>query len=139
MKKLILLLLFITTSICYSQKIKIKKNKVLVDKKEYMQCEKENTYETFGIYLSELNSDEQKIKITIHSNETHMYLDDDYAKISFLTKGTQAEIKSRSLKNMVKLLIKNKVLTSDGKIDEEKIELFIKNYDENITNRTIRN
>jgi hypothetical protein len=85
-----------------------------------------------------LNSDEQVIKIILNSNETHMYLEDDYIQIKFLTKGEQAEIKSRSIEDCVLMLIKQKVLSAEGVLDESRIELFVKNFDEKISSRTIR-
>ena len=35
-------------------------------------------------------------------------------------------------------LVQNKVIDNTGKLNEEKVDLIIKNYDENITERTIR-
>ncbi len=66
-----------------------------------------------------------------------MYLDDDFLQTTFLATGQKFEIKGRVYKDVLLLLLKNKVLTSDGVIDDSKIELFIKNYDEKITDRTL--
>jgi hypothetical protein len=60
-----------------------------------------------------------------------MELSDDYTQIKFITTGVKAEISGGDLRQAIKILLKNDVLTADGAIDESKIELFIKNYDEN--------
>ena len=51
-----------------------------------------------------------------------------------------AEIKlNKSWKSIISWLMKNKIINNQGEVNNDKVELFIKNYDENITNRTIRN
>jgi hypothetical protein len=68
-----------------------------------------------------------------------MELSDDFTQIKFITTGVKAEISGGDLRQAIKILLKNDVLKPDGTIDESKIELFMKNYDENISNRTIIN
>jgi len=66
-----------------------------------------------------------------------MHLDDDYTQIKFLTIGQKVEIRGGNLKEAIKLLLKNEIIKDDGTLDEAKIDLFIKNYDENISERTV--
>ena len=62
---------------------------------------------------------------------------DDYTQIKFPDNRAKADIKGRDLREAIKILLKNEVLRPDGTLDETKIEMFIKNYDEKITDRTI--
>ena len=67
-------------------------------------------------------------------------LRDDFIKIKFLDIGKKLEFKfPKTLKGIVKWLVQKKIITLDGEINYDKVDLFIENYDENITNRTIRN
>ena len=74
-----------------------------------------------------------------NSNETPKYYEDDFTQIRFLTFGKLLETKiNKSWTNLLEWLVQNKVIDNTGKLNEEKVDLIIKNYDENITERTIR-
>ena len=45
---------------------------------------------------------------------------------------------NKPFKKIIEWMIKKKVITEEGAVDTDKLELFVKNYDENITNRTVR-
>lgn len=139
MKKQLLFTAFVlmTTFVC-AQKIKFKKNKILIDKKEFLNYERGGTFGALEYDLTEINSKKRIITLVSIDNGTHMNIDDDYTKIRFLTKGENAEIRGGNLKIAIKLLLKNEVLRKDGTLDESKIEMFIKNYDENISQRTLQ-
>lgn len=132
-------LLCLTTLVSFSQKVKFKKNKIFVDDKEFLSFEQGGTFGAVAYDLSELNSKKRIIILVENNGGTHMELSDDYTQIKFLTNGAKAEISGGDLRNAIKLLIKNEVLKADGTLDETKIDLFIKNYDEKISERTIIN
>jgi len=140
MKKIILTAIFaLTTLNGFSQKVKVKKNMFLVDDKEFLSFEKGGTFGAVNYDLSELNSKKRIITLVQNDGGTHMELSDDYTQIKFITTGLKAEISGGDLRNAIKLLLKNEVLRPDGTLDESKIELFIKNYDEKISERTVIN
>jgi hypothetical protein len=140
MKKSILTtLLCLKAMLCFSQEVKFKKDLILVDKKEFLSFEKGGTFGAVSYDLYELVSKKRIITLVYNNGGTHMELSDDYTQIKFITTGVKAEISGGDLRQAIKILLKNDVLTADGAIDESKIELFIKNYDENISNRTIIN
>ena len=140
MKKSILTtLLSLMTMLCFSQEVKFKKNIIFVDKKEFLSFEKGGTFGAVSYDLHELVSKKRIITLVYNNGGTHMELSDDYTQIKFITTGVKAEISGGDLRQIIKILLKNEVLTAGGTIDESKIELFIKNYDENISNRTIIN
>jgi hypothetical protein len=140
MKKSILTtLLCLKAMLCFSQEVKFKKDLILVDKKEFLSFEKGGTFGAVSYDLYELVSKKRIITLVYNNGGTHMELSDDYTQIKFITTGVKAEISGGDLRQAIKILLKNDVLKPDGTIDESKIELFIKNYDENISNRTIIN
>ncbi|WP_177733859.1 hypothetical protein [Flavobacterium inviolabile] len=138
MKKIALtsLLIFIT-SLSYSQKIKFKNDKVLADDKELFKTERTGVFGANGFIFIPLNSNKPLFSLIANNGGTHMHLDDDYTQIKFLTIGQKAEIRGGNLKEAIKLLLKNEIIKDDGTLDEAKIDLFIKNYDENISERTV--
>jgi len=140
MKKSILTtLLSLMTMLCFSQEVKFKKDIIFVDKKEFLSFEKGGTFGAVSYDLHELVSKKRIITLVYNNGGTHMELSDDYTQIKFITTGVKAEISGGDLRQVIKKLLKNEVLKAGGTIDESKIELFIKNYDENISNRTIIN
>ena len=140
MKKSILTtLLCLKAMLCFSQEVKFKKDLILVDKKEFLSFEKGGTFGAVSYDLYELVSKKRILTLVYNNGGTHMELSDDYTQIKFITTGVKAEISGGDLRQAIKILLKNDVLKPDGTIDESKIELFIKNYDENISNRTIIN
>lgn len=129
--------MLISLTIC-AQKIKLKKEEVLLDGNAIMKYEKE-MWGVHKIHLYTLDTDKELIEINNNDNETTKYYDDDFVQIRFLTNGEMVEMKlNKSFPKIIEWLIKKKIITVDGKINEDNIELFVKNYDENITNRTVR-
>lgn len=141
MKRKILLSIAFTvlvSSLGFSQKVKLKKGKVLVDGKEIMTYKRES-WGAYKLHLFSLKSEDELIELNKNDNETSTYYDDDFLQIRFLTQGKVAEVKDkRSFKKIIQWLIKKKVITENGELNTDKVDLFIKNYDENITNRTVR-
>ena len=151
MKKCILTSAFLVLSFSFvfSQNVEIKDDKVYLDSTEILYYEKSNQ---FNHSFFSLNNKDEILFFKLDNNETPKYLDDDFIVINFLTQKKKVESKDtrkaisglgiNSKKNMQKLiewLLKEKVLNNDGTINTEKLELFYEKYNENITNRTIRN
>ena len=139
MKKIpfILAILLITTT-SYAQKIKLKKGDVLLDGKKVMTYDRED-WGTQKIHLFSLTDKKEQILMIKNDNETSGYYDDDFLQIKFLQLGEMVELKSKkSWKGIIAWLFKSNIIDDNGMVKEEEIDLFVKNYDENITDRTIR-
>ena len=136
--KIIYLLLIglFTTYVSLSQDIKLSKGKVLCDGKEILSFTKE-IFGEYQYHFFTLDSKEEILFIKKNDNQTKTF-DDDFTQIKFLQLGKMVETRlDKPWKKYIEWLMQNKVLDNNGKLDEEKVNLFIKNYNENITNRTI--
>ena len=121
-----------------AQKVKLKKDEVLLDGKAILKYEKES-WGVHKIHLFSLDTEEELIEVNNNHNETREFFDDDFVQIRFLSTGQIVEMKVRkTFRKMIEWLLKKKIITPDGQVDESKLDLFVKNYDENITNRTVR-
>jgi hypothetical protein len=135
-KKLLIIVFLFGTLLSHAQDIKLKKGIVYCDDKEILTY----TSEIFGVFqyhFFTLDTKEEILFIKKNDNGTTKF-EDDFTQIKFLKFGKMAETKQdKPWKKYILWLIQNKVLDTNGILNEEKIDLFIKNYDENITNRTV--
>ncbi len=123
-------------SISNAQKFNFKKDKVLLDGKEILKNDWEYIGSNVVYHLYDLETGDEIIMIKTDDNSTKDYNDDDYVRIRFPKSDKELEMKGRMmLKAYLQILHKNKVLNDDGSINEIKLDEFIKNYDENISNR----
>ena len=93
-------------------------------------------------YMYDLKTDALILSMQSMDNETRGYIEDDFTKIYFVKEKTTIEtnaLHGYSYKKTIEKLIKRKVIDENGNISESKLEEFADQYDENITNRTIRN
>ncbi len=128
----------ISTVTTFSQEIKLKDGKVLIDGKEILSYERQN-WGDMEIHFYNLETKDEVLYMKKNSNETRTYYEDDFTQIRFLTYGKLLETKiDKPWKKFVEWLFQNKVFDNTGKFNEEKVDLLIKNYDEKITARTIR-
>jgi AAA+ superfamily predicted ATPase len=129
-----------------AQEVEIKKDKVLLDGKEILRYEKENV---FNQSFYSLTDDEEILHYRFSDNETQQYMEDDYFILNFL--GQKVKVEStevsratvimssrKSSEKLIKWLLKDKVLNTDGTINPEKLDNFYQKYNEDITNRTVR-
>ena len=136
--KLLLLLLLSISYSAFSQNVKLKKNKLILDDKEIMNYELKNY--SHEIHLYNLNTNDEEIFIFYHDNETRENRGDDYLKIFFIKSNKKLEVALPfdSWKQRVKFLIENNVIDKDGNLIEDKIDLFVLKYNEDISKRTMR-
>ncbi|WP_298902621.1 hypothetical protein [uncultured Psychroserpens sp.] len=137
-------LLLLTALFCFTnmnaQKIKLKKGFVLVDGEKKFEYEKGDGGTELSLFT--LGKETEILFMLKNKNETVGYLDDDFKQITFINEKQKLETatyRSYPHKWFIKKLIKEKVLELDGKINSKKLNIFFSKYDENITNRTIRN
>ena len=130
---LLIFIAILSLNVANAQKVKLKKGKVILEKKEILKYEKS----AIELSLYELNKDDEIIFIKWMDNETTNYIEDDFIKIHFIELDLICELSTGyGRKGIINKLLKEKVLSLDGKLNEEKAKKFMKKYDEN---RTIRN
>lgn len=145
-KLLIFSLLTLSFNLYFTQKIEIKNDKVLFDGKPILKAEKINMNQ-YSFYT--LKNDDEILLYKGFDNETPQYINDDYYVLNFLTEKIKVESNDfsqiasfmnskKSMEKLVKWLMKEKVLTTDGELNSERVAIFKEKYDQNITERTIR-
>ena len=136
---LVLFCLFAPATLCAQQltnkdvKFKYKKEYVFVQKKEVLKLR----YSIGYFYVSDLNNGEEMMYFRINDNETPSYFDDDYVKVFFNDSEKEFESKSHQ-RILMAQMINEGVFDSDWNLVEENVDKFIRKYDENISNRTVR-
>ena len=136
---LVLFCLFAPATLCAQQlthkdvKFKYKKGYVFVQKKEVLKLR----YSIGYFYVSDLNTSEEMMYFRINDNETPSYFDDDYVKVFFNDSEKEFESKSHQ-RILMAQMINEGVFDSDWNLVEENVDKFIRKYDENISNRTVR-
>jgi hypothetical protein len=142
MKNILLITLFCLiapATLCAQQlthkdvKFKYKKGYVFVEKKEVLKLR----YAIGYFYVSDLNTGEEMMYFRINDNETPSYFDDDYVKVFFNDSEKEFESKSHQ-RILMAQMINEGVFDSDWNLIEENVDKFIRKYDENISNRTVR-
>lgn len=144
MKKFILfgLILFGALNFAFSQEVTIVKDKVFLDGKEILKYEKVNLAQ-YSFYS--LDTDEELFMLKLLDNGTSSYTEDDYFVLNFLTEKIKIETGDFShiatyfnpKKAMIKLinwLLKEKVLSTEGEINRDKLEIFHDKYHEEYIN-----
>lgn len=139
--------LLATTNFISAQKIEIKDNDVVLDGNNILKSEKINA----GQYSFYTLDDNEILMYKWFDNETPKFQDDDYYVLNFIEQKVKVQstdfskvvsgIGMNSRKNMEKMiswLLKEKVLTTDGKINADKVNTLFEKYEENITQRTVR-
>lgn len=145
-KLLTVFLLLLSFNLYFSQEVVIKDDKVLLDGKQILKAEKINVTQ-YSFYT--MKDDEEILMYRYMDNETPKYQDDDYYVLNFITEKTKVEstdftkilnfMNSRKgMEKLIKWLLKERVITSDGELNPERVQVFKDKYDENITERTFR-
>ena len=134
----ILLIAILATSSLYAQKVKLKKDKILIDGTEVFSYKLNQSKAWLSIY--ELNTNNELIFIKEATNGTYNYRNDDYTIYKFLGQDIIVEISTYTFwKSHIKFLLENKVFDVNGNLNITEIELLKTKFDENITERTIKN
>ena len=132
-----LILLLAITSM-NAQKVKLKKGKISVDGVEVFNYELNRGDGWISIY--NMSDNEEVIFIRIADNGTNNYPQDDYTIYKFLKQDVVVEVSGYTLwKNHVKFLLKNNVFDTNGLLNDSKIDHLKSKFDENITEKTVRN
>ena len=132
MKKIILIITVLISINSYSQKIKLKNEKVLIDGVEILSYKKVPSYNE--IYFYDLNTNEEVIFIKLDNNGTFHYDDDNFIKIFFAKTNTKIETKSLKYgfkgEETLKKLFFDGVIEKSGDINYEKLQSFSEKYND---------
>ncbi len=130
-KYLLLVLTFITSFKINAQEVKLSNNKVLVDKVARFNFDKKELGDSFSLY--KLDSKEEIIYMALNRNGTQHFQDDDYKRFTFIENNVTIEssrLKFKSWKSIIELLLEEKILNLDGKIDSVNLEKFKSKYND---------
>ncbi|HIB37781.1 hypothetical protein [Mesonia sp.] len=123
-----------------AQKVKFKKGDVLVDGEKIFTYEKQNLGNTISIYT--LDDNTEVLYMNFDDGGTLHYHDDNFMAMNFLIENVKIETSNfngRGFKYILGQMIKQGVISKNGEIVPEKLEIFSNKYDESITDRTIIN
>jgi hypothetical protein len=148
MKKIAMVMLLVLGATFFNaQKIEIKDDSVLLNGKAILKSEKINTFQ-YSFYTLD---DNEILMFRMFDNETPQYQADDYYVMNFIEQKVKVQctdfsrimsgLGMNSKKNMEKMmnwLLKEKVITPEGKVNADKVEVFYDKYDEKILERTMR-
>ena len=113
----------------FSQKVEFKEGIVLVDKVEVLSYELKNIKSDISIY--KLRTEDEIIFIKWFESST--FSSKPYLRIMFLKEDLELKVTTfGSYKSTIKWFIDEHVFDKDYNINLEKLELFIKKYDEKI-------
>ena len=147
LKKSILLSILFAMSfgILIGQDIDFKDKKILLDGNPILKYEKVDALQ-YSFYS--LESEDEVLMYKFFDNGTPRYKDDDYYVLNFLTEKKKVESMDfgkiysgmelspkKNMQKLIKWLVKEKVFTIEGKINKDKLDLFVEKYNENITQR----
>ncbi|OPC02409.1 hypothetical protein BAS09_11930 [Elizabethkingia ursingii] len=90
--KLVLVVLFLSAILVYSQKISIKKHILIIDDKEVFKTENTGQFGAYGYVFYSLQNETPILKIIANNGGTHMYLDDDFLQTTLLATGQKFDI-----------------------------------------------
>ena len=136
MKREILLMLFCSFFLiqtAQAQKVKLKDGIVYLDGEEFMAYESRDFGREFYVY--ELDDKENEvILVQLKDAAVNSRSYEAFVKIYFIRENKSLDITKRGTrKSFIKWFIENKVLTKDGRLNPEKIDLFIVKYDDDLT------
>jgi hypothetical protein len=145
-KLLIAFLLLLSFNMYFSQEVVIKDDKVLLDGKQILKAEKINIAQ-YSFYT--MKDDDEILMYRYMDNETPKYIEDDYFILNFLTEKVKVETTDiskianfmnsrKGMEKLIKWLLKERVINSDGELNPERVQIFKEKYNENITERTFR-
>jgi len=134
MKKSITIVFLLVSVLAFSQKVKMKKDKVIIDDVEVYNFEEEGRMTTF----STLSNEEFASVVTTSYQERNQgynpryssspqYLNHTVYTVKFLSSGKEVTT-DIGIKKIAAALYKSEMIDANGKIDEEKLNIFINKY-----------
>ena len=139
MKKVLFFSLIMIASFAFGQKVKIKKNVVLVDNKEWLLSEEDSFNYTI------FNQDKKELiflqYIRQNPNGNQLFLEGDkpnYYTVKFI--GTNKNIEIRQFpEDILKIIYKSELFNNDFTFNESKLDSLIEKYGNNFSKRANNN
>ena len=127
MKRIFTILLVMISLVSFSQKVKIKKDIVSIDEVEVYKIDEEGKSMT----LSTMAGNEFITMLrTVYKEWRNGYeFSPSVCTIKFLSNG-QEVLTDMSDKDIIKVIYKSGMVNADGKIDEDKANIFINKYND---------
>ncbi len=127
-KFLTILILFLTIQVVYSQKVKIKKNTVFVNDKEYLTTSDRGMFKE-SVSLYSLNGSKEIVFILDVPPQTSGEIKYPYYHylVKFIGTGKEIRFGDNRLKKLIKELYKSNVITDDG-LNIEQVNTFVEKY-----------
>ncbi|OCK52471.1 hypothetical protein BA768_11460 [Chryseobacterium sp. CBo1] len=141
MKKILLGALLLVSCFAFGQKVKIKKNIVFVDNKEWLFAEKDNVSD-YSIYDNNKN-EIIFIKYIIQDLTSNMIFNNDsnnpnYFRVKFI--GTDKTIEIRQLpEDILKVIYKANIFNSDFSFNLDKLNILVDKYGNDFSKRIKNN
>jgi hypothetical protein len=129
MKKILVIILLFVSGTLLAQKVKFKKDKIVLDGEKVLSFEREELGRKFTVYS--LNGEDELIFMQYNENATEDYDDDDFKRILFLDSEILIEsnsLRTNTWKSVMRLLFKNKVLNKAGEINLKNLRKFKLKY-----------
>lgn len=123
----------------FAQKVKFKKGDVLIDGVKVFEFERRNMAHQASFYNPETK--DEVIFWNYNLSGTNEYNGDDFIELFFPEQDIKIETTKflgRTSKWIIKELISQRVINTEGVIDEKKLQTFKSKYGENVTERTVR-
>ncbi|MCF6131500.1 hypothetical protein [Flavobacterium wongokense] len=138
MKKVLVVLFLSISFLGFSQKVKLKKEKVIIDDVETYNYEEEGRSITFSTLKSEefitVLSTTYEEKNPAHYNQNNpqayrypAFINKEVNTVKFLKSGKELFTDMRD-KEIIKAVFKANLVDENGNIDEEKLNIFINKY-----------
>ena len=131
------LFIFISNS-SFSQKpkVKLKKGTIYLNDEEFLSYERRSNAMEFVVF--ELNTENELFTCIFYKGDRDIQ-NDSYNRLIFTESEKSMEYSTGYWnKSLIKWLLEQKLITSEGKLAQDKIDGFIKKFDEDITERTLR-
>jgi hypothetical protein len=138
MKKILVVLLLSLSFLGFAQKVKLKKDKVIIDDVEVYNYEEEGRSITFSTLKSEefitvlSTTYQERNPAHYNGNDPNAYrypalIDKRVFTVKFLKSGRELFTDMRD-KEIIKAVFKANLVDENGDIDEEKLNIFINKY-----------
>lgn len=90
------------------------------------------------LVVFELNTEKELFTAIFYNGDKENRNDNIYRLIFSESEKSMEYSRPYWNKSLIIWLLEQKIITPDGKIDQDKINLFIKKFDESLTERTLR-
>ncbi len=138
MKRIFIVLFLSLSLVSFSQKVKLKKDKVIIDDIEVYNYEEEGRIFTFSTlksdeFISVLSTTyQERNPAHYNTNNPHAHkfpalIERRVYTVKFLKSGKELFTDLRE-KDVIKAVFKSNLVDENGNIDEEKLDIFINKY-----------